>query len=110
MNRIDVGKDFYHRLANRDQRQGDGKHNATQFREKYLLGLDNTDAWRDDSPFILFDFENVKIIGPSFANEAFGYFTVYASQERILNKIRFENLSTVQKSIIETELTAGYSR
>lgn len=110
MKRIDVGIDFYHRLANRDQRQGDGRNNAVQFREKYLLELDKNDAWKDDSPYIIFNFANVKIIGPSFANEAFGYFTIYAKPEKILRKLLFEEISAVQKGIIETELQAGYSR
>lgn len=110
MKRIDVGKEFYHRLANRDQRQGDGRNNAVQFRERYLSELDSVEAWKDDTTYIILDFENVKIIGPSFANEAFGYFTIYANPEKILKRILFEGVSTVQKGIIETELQAGYSR
>lgn len=110
MKSIDVGKDFYHRLANRDQRQGDGRNNAEQFRVRYLSDLDSSEAWIDDSPQIVLDFTNVRVIGPSFANEAFGYFTIYAKPERILQKILFTNISVVDMAIIETELKAGYAR
>lgn len=105
---VDVGKQFYHRLANRDQRQGDGKYSAVEFRDKYLKFLDNEEAWRTDKEEIVLDFTNVKKIGPSFANEAFAYFTKYAKPERIFKKIVFKNISQVQRMIIHEELDTGY--
>ena len=36
---VDVKKQFYHRLTNRDENQGDGKHTAKDFREKFLSTL-----------------------------------------------------------------------
>lgn len=110
MKTIDVGKDFYHRLANRDTYQGDGKHHAVEFRAKYLAELDKEEAWADSAPFICFDFSNVKKIGPSFANEAFAYFTEYASPSVVEKKIKFVNISIVPQEIIRTELERGYSR
>ena len=110
MKTIDVGKEFYPRLANRDRFQGDGKHTAGEFREKYLSGIDNDDAWKRSDKFIVLDFSNVTKIGPSFANEAFAYFTKYAKPEEILRKIEIINASEVQRSIIEEELRAGFSR
>jgi hypothetical protein len=110
MKYIDVGTEFYHRLANRDQRQGDGRYTAVEFREKFLNELDSKEAWNIDTPYITLNFANVRIIGPSFANEVFGYFTIYAKPEKILKKILFKNVSNVQMGIIETELAAGYTR
>lgn len=106
---IDVGKDFYHRLANRDDRQGDGKHTAVQFRKKYLSSLDDSEAWNEQTEPITLDFANVKKIGPSFANEAFGYFTKYAKPEAFYKKVRFINITNVQKMIIDEELQSGYT-
>ena len=105
---IDVGKEFYHRLANRDYRQGDGKYTAVEFRKKYLADLDKESEWKKNDIFIEFDFSNVKRIGPSFANEAFGYFTQYARPEVILQRIGFKHISEVQLMIIKEELNVGY--
>ncbi len=110
MTTVDVGQDFYPRLANRDQKQGDGKHTAIEFRKRFLRELDDESAWKQLDPFIVLDFRHIRKIGPSFANEAFAYFTQYASPEMILKKIKFENLTEVQRSIIQEELEAGYSR
>ncbi len=107
---INVGDEFYHRLANRDERQGDGKHTAIEFRNKFLTKLANKEAWKNDEAFVTFDFSAVKKIGPSFANEAFAYFTIFAKKDEILEKILFKNITTVQMSIINVELDAGYSR
>lgn len=106
---IDVGKDFYHRLANRDERQGDGKHTATNFRKKYLSRLDDPQAWKEETEPIILDFTNVKKIGPSFANEAFGYFIKYVKPEEFYKKVQFTNISNVQKMIIDQELRSGYT-
>jgi hypothetical protein len=106
---IDVGKDFYPRLANRDRRQGDGKHNAIQFRAKYLDHMDNREFWARDQDSVTFDFKNVEKIGPSFANEAFAYFTKYAEPKKIKSRIEFVNISEVDRTIIEEEIDSGYS-
>lgn len=106
---IDIGGRFYHRLANRDLNQGDGKHTAVEFRAAFLSKLDNADYWKRPSEPIILDFINVKKIGPSFANEAFGYFTKYAKPEDILKKIQFINISNVQRMIIQEELESGYA-
>lgn len=108
MKRIHVANEFYHRLANRDSSQCDGAHNAMEFRDKFLAELDNKSAWGTSAPYIVFDFSGVKKIGPSFANEAFAFFTQYARPDLIFKKILFENITTVQKEIIELEVNAGY--
>ena len=110
MREVDVGKEFYHRLANRNRYQGDGRHTAEQFRKAYLCDLDKEDTWQDDKITIIFNFENVKKIGPSFANEAFAYFMKYTTPQQLKKKIRFKNISSVQELIIEQELESGYSR
>jgi hypothetical protein len=108
MKTVDVGKDFYHRLANRDQFQGDGKHTAVEFRNKYLLELDNKAAWSYPEQFIELDFQNVNKIGPSFANEAFGYFMKYTDPQGFIRKVKFSNISEVHLMIIEEELESGF--
>ncbi|MCY4283608.1 MAG: STAS-like domain-containing protein [Gammaproteobacteria bacterium] len=110
MKEVDVGREFYHRLANRNRYQGDGRYTAEHFRGKYLYDLDKEDAWKDDKISVVFNFENVKKIGPSFANEAFAYFMKYATPKQLKEKIRFKNISGVQELIIEQELESGYSR
>jgi len=110
MQSIDVGVDFHPRLANRDKKQGDGKYNAIDFRNKYLQPLDAKEQWKIQEPYIGFDFKNVNKIGPSFANEAFAYFAKYASPELILKRIQLINTTEVQLRIIKAELNAGYNR
>lgn len=107
MKAIDVGKEFHHRLANRDELQGDGKYTAVQFRKLYLSKLDNSSAWEKQDVQIILDFANVDRLGPSFANEAFGYFTRYAKPDQIMRVIEFRNLTDVQKSIIIQELMSA---
>lgn len=108
MRTIDVGKDFDPILTNRDERQRDGKYNAIDFRKKFLSDLDNEEAWKNDSLTIVIDFSNVSKMGPSWANEAFAYFTKYAKPNKIIKKIVFENISRVKLAIIKQELEAGY--
>ena len=108
MKEINVGKEFFFRLGNRDSHQGDGLKNAVEFREKYLKELDNQKEWDRGDYEICLDFSEVKKIGPSFANEAFAYFTKYASPENILIKIK--NITNVKMSIIKEELEEGYRR
>jgi len=105
---IDVGKDFYHRLANRDMNSGDGKHTALEFRKKYLHDLDIPSAWTNCDPFIIFDFANVDVIGPGFANTAFAHFVCYAPPFTVLQKIRFVNITKVKRAIIEEEIKGAY--
>ena len=107
---IDIGKDFYDRLTNRDLKQRDGKHTGVEFREKHLRGLDSEEAWKNDLVFIRLDFSNVSKMGPSWANEVFAYFAKYAKPSRILNKIQLINISRVKKNIIEHEIESGYSK
>jgi hypothetical protein len=108
MNTIDIGKDFFHRLVNRDENQTDGKFTAVDFREKYLSKLDNKEAWSTEGVFIVFDFKNIKKIGPSFANGAFGYFMKYTNPEKFLDKVKFINISDVHRIIIKEELESGF--
>ncbi len=105
---VDIGEDFHPRLANRNKKQGDGKHSAEDFRKKYLVGLDNQKAWEDDTTFIVLDFSKVKRLGPSFANEAFGYFTKFASPSKVLKKINFINIPDFRLMTIKEELDTGY--
>ncbi len=107
METIDVGTEFYHRLANRDQKQGDGKHTAVEFRKRFLSHLDNIDAWASPREPIIFDFKNVTKIGPSFASEAFGYFMKYVKPEEFLEKVKFINTTSVQFMIIKEELESA---
>jgi len=107
---INVGIDFYHRLTNRDYNQGDGKHTAAvDFRNKFLKELDSEDAWKNPEKKIILDFKEVKKIGPSFANEAFGYFTKYAEPGTIFKVIEIKNASNVQLEIIKIELDSARS-
>lgn len=110
MSRIDVGADFYHRLANRNERQGDGSHNAIQFRDKFLKHLDSEQAWQNQKSVerVVLDFGKVKKIGPSFANEAFGYFMKFCTPDEFLKVVVLENASRVQEMIVREELKAGY--
>jgi len=111
MKPIDVGQDFYFRLANRNELQGDGKHTAVEFRKKYLSSLDSKEAWANDRTEIVFDFSNVKRIGPSFANEAFAYFMKYTTPDKFLKKVSFENINIpVDLGIIKIELEGGYRK
>ncbi len=110
MKAIDIGNDFYPRLANRDKYQGDGTHTAVEFREKYLSAFDSAEKWKNDVEEICFDFSNVTILIPSFANEAFAYFTKFARPEVILKKIRLEGITKIKEAIILEELENGYSR
>ena len=107
---VNVGKEFYPRLANRDKLQGDSKHTAAEFRDTFLKDLDNKAAWDSGDPYITLDFSEVKKIGPSFANEAFAYFAKYTSPEVIFKKILFTNISNVQRAIIDIELNTGYKK
>jgi len=106
---VEVAKEFHSRLANRNERQGDGKHTAIEFRRRFLSELDNKEAWDSGATLVTLDFAGVRKIGPSFANEAFGYFTKYTTPQSFMKKVRFSNISEVQLLIIEQELKSGYA-
>ena len=106
---VDVGKDFSHELINRDETQGDGLFTGKQFRAKYLGYLDNREVWNSNPEQIILDFNSVDVLLPSFANEAFAYYTLYAKPRQILDVIKFENITNVKKQIIDIELESGYS-
>lgn len=110
MKTVTVKDQFSHRLANRDEYQGDGTKTAVQFRELFLKHLDQEQAWTENGNEICLDFMGVKKIGPSFANEAFAYFTKYANPDKILSKIILRHVSEIQKMIIRQELEDGYRR
>ena len=74
----------------------------------FLKYLDQRSYWKTDNKPIILNFEDVEKIGPSFANEAFAYFTKYASPDKILKRIIFKNITQVQRSIIKNELITGY--
>jgi len=108
--RIDVGKDFFVDLVNRDTNQGDGQYTAKQFRDKYLSEMTNLEFWKKPKPTIELDFQNVEVLGPSFANEAFAYFTQFTQPEVIKRVIKFINISQVKMSTIDVELNRSYDR
>jgi hypothetical protein len=109
MKRIDVAQEFYHRLANRNERQGDGSYTAIDFRTRFLQHLDSEDTWKLQRPEdrVALDFSGVKKIGPSFANEAFGYFMKYCTPESFLKMVTIENASNVQLAIVQEELESA---
>jgi hypothetical protein len=108
MRSVDVAADFNPRLANRNERQGDGRSTAIDFRRKYLSELDSAEVWKAQREPIVLDFKGVRKIGPSFANEAFGYFTKYTDPTTFLETVKLVNISRVQLMIIEQELKSGY--
>ena len=111
MIKVDVGSDFSDSLICRNDKQGDGKYTAVEFRNKYLISLDNEGIWKEKETIICLDFSKVRTILPSFANEAFAYFLKFnISPDDIKRLIRFEGLSPVKEMIINRELTDGYKR
>jgi len=110
MRTINVSREFYSHLVNRDARQGDGQHTAQEFREKFLAELDSREWWENSGEKISIDLEGVETLGPSWANEAFAYFAKYdVSPEKFFEKVLFKNISKVKTAIIITELKAGYN-
>jgi hypothetical protein len=109
INTIDVGRDFFVDLVNRDANQGDGLYTAVEFRDRYLKDLMEPKFWVKPKEYIRLDFSKVEILGPSFANEAFAYFTQFdVKPDTILQVISFVNVSRVKLSIIKVELEQGY--
>lgn len=110
MNRVDVGKEFSPSLTNRDELQRDGTYTGVEFREQFLSELDDKSKWENDVTIIILNFKNVKRLGPSWANEAFAYFTRYGKPDAILKKIKLENISRVKLTTIQQEIDTGYSK
>lgn len=109
MKTIAIAREFSSRLTNRDRYQGDGKFTGQQFRDQFLAGLDNEEVWKKPEPQIELDFTGVTRLGPSFANEAFGFFTKYARPEVVMEVIKFVNTTNVQEAIIREELESAFS-
>ena len=102
---IDIGNVFFRRLLNRNHLQGDGKHTAMEFRDKYLVELDDTSWWKDKTKKIELNFENVEVLGPSWTNEIFTYYLDKGIKpKQILKKIRCSHLSKTKEMIIHMEL------
>lgn len=110
MSAIDIGRNFSPRLVNRNKHQGDGRYTAEEFRKKYLNFLDNEQLWKEAGNEVILDFANVEKIGPSFANEAFAYFSKYAKKREILEKIKLINITKIKRAIITEEIESGYSK
>ena len=103
-------KKFSTVLRNRNKEQTDGFFTGVEFRKEYLNEL-NTQSWWDDSmKSITLDFEGVSIVGPSWANEVFAYFTKFenTNEKRILEKIKMKNISDVKLETIKIEIKDGY--
>lgn len=106
---VNVATQFSDYLVNRNQHQGDGTFSAVDFRERFLQDLESDDWW-GSAEYITLDFDGVEILGPSWANEVFAYYTSRnKSPEEILKKIRILNLKSVKLNIVQDELRTGYS-
>lgn len=111
MNFIKMAEEFGERLVNRNSSQGDGKHTAVEFRKRFLSDLDVPEWWRVTSNIVEIDFSGVRTLGPSWANEAFAYFTAMdLSPKKILEHIHFRNISDIKLQTIKTELESGYAK
>lgn len=98
---IKVCLEFSNRLTNRNKLQGDGKFTAMEFRNNFLYPLYIRKNWNDES-IITLDFSGVKVLSPTFANEAFTYFKRFeTSKKKVKDKIIFINCTNVQERIIE---------
>lgn len=105
---IRIAKEFSQYLFNRDSKQGDGTNTAVEFREKFLTDLESDAWWKDPNSSIVFDFEGVVTLGPSWANGVFAYYTCKHSLSTITSKFEFINLSRVKMEVINFEIEAGY--
>ena len=85
----------------------DPDFNAQKFRAKYLKELD-CQSWWDSEDKISLDFNNVKVLGSGFANEAFAYFGIYdITWNRFKEKVVLINISKVKLETIEMEVKSG---
>lgn len=108
---IAIATEFSPNLVNRNKDQGDGRYTADEFRVKFLGALDDLGWWSDPENKVYFDFRDVKTLTPSWANEAFAYFTKFDfNSDRILKQLHFENISRIKMSTIKEELDSGYGR
>lgn len=78
------------------------REEARTFRLNYLSKTDNL---IHDTHI---DFDGVNILSPSFANEAFVYFTKREKYPVEKRKLSFFNLTRVQQAIIAHEFEEGY--
>jgi len=107
MKKLDVGKDFHHRLVARFEPYNN-THTAKHFKDKYLAALDDQDFWKNPKePFIELDFTNVDVISPSFARAVFAHYLQYTDEKTILRVIKLTNITTVKKQIIQIEFEAA---
>jgi epoxyqueuosine reductase QueG len=100
---VDIGTEFNTALLYRSSTQG--PNSGEDFRKKYLSRLDNNDAWqwKTSDVFVVLDFKNVEVLSPSFADEAFGYFTKYANNIDIFKRI-IVNIKRIHEEIIKEEV------
>jgi len=103
--RIDIGKKFSSNLTNRY-----GDYSGKEFRIKFIDEQisHRYDFWHNPQTVITLDFQNVDILHPSFANEAFAYYTKFATPDVIKRVIKFINITQVQMATINVELDEGY--
>jgi hypothetical protein len=110
MKTIDVGTEFSLSLTNRDKLQRDGTFTGEEFRNKFLSEIDDPVRWKNQDAFVILDFSKVKRLGPSWANEAFAYFTKFGEPDAILKKIVLTDISRVKLAIIKQEIDTGYRK
>lgn len=105
---IAIADEFSHDLMFRFKKQ-DKKFSAEAFREQFLSALNAQEWWANSNSKIIINFENVDTLTPSWANEAFAYYTKsLANPSQIKERIDFQNLSTIKRQIIEREIQRGY--
>ena len=86
-----------------------GKRTGAFLRELFMEHMDNQKFWDNvNSPAIRFDFTGVRKITPSFANDAFAYFTKYANATKVLKVIEFVNITNIKRAIINLEVEQGH--
>jgi hypothetical protein len=106
---INIATDFSDTLINRDKDQGDGTFNGVEFRTKYLSIADSEEWWKKQREVIALDFSGVDIIGPSWANEVFAFFTRFNLNEKdILKRFDLQKISNVKLALIKREIASGY--
>ena len=108
LKKINVAQDFSPVLRNRNKLQTDGLYTGEEFRETFLKEADCKEWWSNKDTITL-DFDGVITLGPSWANEAFAYFSQYGINfEKMKKKFIFLNLTEVKKRIIENEVNEGH--
>lgn len=107
--KINVAAEFSDYLVNRNNLQGDGTKTGEDFRTQFLLDLENDSWWDKSENIIIFNFKDVRTIGPSWANEVFAYYANKRNKSTVLSHLKFENISPVKLEIIELEIESGYA-